>query len=723
MIEEEPLRPSSRVPDEWNDTAFPVPAASVPELIEAQAARTPDADAVVFEGEALSYAELNRQANRLARYLVSLGAGPERLVAVAVPRSARMVVAVLAVLKSGAAYLPLDPEYPADRIAYMLEVGDPVALVTTRGVGESLSSGARRVVLDDQGVAEDLAAQAGGDLADADRGRVLRTAHPAYVIFTSGSTGRPKGVVVSHGSVTNLLSWMRKQFSVVEFSRVLGSAALSFDFSVFEIFGTLALGGCIEIVRNVLSLADGPWSGSLISAAPSALDQVLGIPGVRAQAGTVVLGGEAVSVQVAATVQAALPGARFVNIYGPTEATVYVTSWSTDGEIDEAPPIGRPAGNMRAYVLDAGLGLVPEGVAGELYVAGPQLARGYLGRPGLTGERFVACPFGVAGERMYRTGDVVRWSAGGELEFVGRADDQVKIRGFRIELGEVESALAGVRGVAQAAAVVREDRPGDRRLVGYVVPEAGPAGAVVVPAAVREAAGRVLPGYMVPSAVVVVGALPLGPSGKLDRRALPAPDFSAAEGGRGPSSPREEILCELFAQVLGVGRVGVEDSFFDLGGHSLLVTRLISRVRSVLGAELGIRAVFENPSVAQLAGVLDGAAEARPALVAVPRPERLPLSFAQQRLWFLAQLEGESPTYNIPYAWRLRGRLDAGALRAALHDVVVRHEALRTVFPAADGQPCQYVVEAAAAVPELTVVPADRASLPAAGRPRRQVLL
>ena len=703
---------------EWNDTAREVPAASVPELIEAQAARTPDADAVVFEGEVLSYAELNRQANRLARYLVSLGAGPERLVAVALPRSLDMIVAVLAVLKSGAAYLPLDTGYPADRIAYMLTDAKPVAVLTVAGQSSS-PAGVPQLALDDPEVVGRLAGLAAADLRDEERTTQPLAGHPAHVIYTSGSTGRPKGVVVSRGAVSNLLAWARERFSAAELSRVLGATSLNFDVSVFEIFATLTAGGCLEVVGNVLALADRSWSGSLISAVPSALAQVLGVPGVRASARTVLLGGEGISVQVAAAVQTALPGARFMNGYGPTEAAVFVASWSTDGAVGSAPPIGRATANMRAYVLDAALALVPVGVGGELYVAGPQLARGYLNRPGLTAERFVACPFGGPGERMYRTGDVVRWSADGELEFLGRADDQVKVRGFRIELGEVEAALAGAPGVGLAAVVVREDQPGDRRLVGYVVPTAG---AAVDPAVVRAAAGRLLPGYMVPSAVVVLDSLPLNPSGKLDRRALPAPDFAAAavDGGRAPSTPQEEILCELFAQVLGVDRVGVYDSFFDLGGHSLLVTRLISRVRSVLGAELGVRTVFENPTVGGLAGALDGAGAARPPLVRAARPERLPLSFAQQRLWFLAQLEEDNPTYNIPYAWRLRGSLDAGALRAALHDVVTRHEALRTVFPVADGQPYQQVLTPEAALPELTEVPADETRLPrlAAGAAR-----
>ncbi|HEV3295524.1 MAG TPA: condensation domain-containing protein, partial [Streptosporangiaceae bacterium] len=324
-----------------------------------------------------------------------------------------------------------------------------------------------------------------------------------------------------------------------------------------------------------------------------------------------------------------------------------------------------------------------------------------------TAERFVACPFGPAGERMYRTGDLARWNPSGQVEYLGRADDQVKIRGFRIELGEVESVLAAQPGVAAAAVAVREDRPGDKQLAGYVVPAAG---AVLDPAGLRAACGRLLPGYMVPSAVVLIPALPLTPNGKLDRRALPAPQY-AAGGGRAPATPQEQALCEVFAQVLGLDRVGPEDSFLDLGGHSLLATRLVSRIRVVLGAELPVRAVFENPTPAALARVLDGADAARPPLVPVPRPERLPLSFAQQRLWFLEQLHGPGTAYNLPFAWRLHGQLDAGALTAALGDVVGRHESLRTVFAAEDGQARQRIIPAARATVPVTITPARSGEL------------
>ncbi len=360
-------------------------------------------------------------------------------------------------------------------------------------------------------------------------------------------------------------------------------------------------------------------------------------------------------------------------------------------------------------------------------MAGAGLARGYLGRPGLTAERFVACPFTDVrgtGQRMYRTGDLARWTVRGEgeageggpgggiLECLGRSDDQVKVRGFRVELGEVEAVLAGLDGVGQAAVAVREDQPGDKRLAGYVVPAAG---AVLDPAGLREAAARVLPGYMVPAVITVLDRLPLSPNGKLDRRALPAPEY-APGGGRAPATAGEQALCEVFAQVLGLDQVGVQDSFFDLGGHSLLATRLVSRIRVVLGAELPVRAVFENPTAALLAVVLEGAEAARPPLVPVRRPERVPLSFAQQRLWFLEQFYGPGTVYNLPLAWRLTGRLDAGALGQALGDVVARHESLRTVFAVADGRPYQDIISAGRAraqiVAGFTVVPARRGELP-----------
>ncbi|NEE20749.1 amino acid adenylation domain-containing protein, partial [Streptomyces sp. SID7499] len=679
----------ARVVREWNDTGVEVAAATVPELFEAQVVRTPDAVAVVAGDVGVSYAELDARANRLAHHLVGRGVGPESVVGVCLERGVDMVVALLAVMKAGGAYLPIDPDYPAERIGFMLQDAAPVAVVTSTALGGLVPAGVASVVVDDPSTADELAASGTGPV-----GRVVRPEHPAYVIYTSGSTGRPKGVVVEHRSVAGLLAWAVSEFGGADFERVLVSTSFTFDVSVFELFGPLVSGGCVEVVADLLALADGgPGLGevSLVSGVPSAFAQVLAVgEGLRVRPRAVVLAGEALSADVVAGIRAAVPGVRVANIYGPTEATVYTTAWSTTEDVDGLVPIGRPISNARVYVLDGCMAPVPAGVAGELYIAGAGLARGYLGRPGLSAERFVADPFSAVGERLYRTGDLVRWSAEGEIEYLGRADEQVKVRGFRIELGEVQGAVVAHPEVAQAAVVVREDVPGDKRLVAYAVPtgERSPE----LADAVRDFVSERLPSYMVPSAVVVLDVVPLTPNGKLDRKALPAPQYGTG-GGRGPATVQEELLCAVFAQVLGLERVGVDDDFFALGGHSLLAVRLVSRIRTVLGVEVSLRALFEEPTPAGVAARVPGADRARLPLTATERPERVPLSFVQQRLWFISQLEGPGATYNTPVTVRLSGRVDRDALDAALRDVIGRHEVLRTVFRTADGEPYQHVLD------------------------------
>ncbi|MFI1104555.1 amino acid adenylation domain-containing protein [Streptomyces melanogenes] len=592
-----------RILEDGNGPARAVDSATLPQVLEARAARTPDAPAVTHDGTTLTHGELHRRANRLARLLVEHGAGPDTLVALALPRSTDMVVALLAVLKAGAAYVPVDVRYPAERVAHMLGDARPRIAVVSAGAAPDLPPGTHRLAVDEPSVRERAARLPDGDLSAAERTGPLLPRHPAYVIYTSGSTGVPKGVVVEHANAVAFVATVEDHFGPDGMADILASTSLSFDVSVFELLTTLALGGHLELVDDLFSVLErDSWQGSLLSGVPSAVASVLAGGGTRLSARHVVLGGEAVPRALVDELQERVPGCVVTNIYGPTEATTYATWWrSSDGPDTGEVPIGRPVPNSRAYVLDQRLRPVPEGIAGELYIAGAGVTRGYLNRPGLTAERFVACPFGAPGERMYRTGDRVRRGADGRLDYLGRLDDQVKIRGFRVELGEVETALLRHERVARAAAVVREDRAGDRRLVAYAVADAP--GTVLDAAELRRFVGASLPDHMVPATVVQLPRFPLMPNGKLDRPALPAPVYERS--GRAPGSAREELLCTLFAEVLGVERVGVDDGFFDLGGHSLLATRLVSRLRKALGAELSIRTLFEAPTPGALAERLE----------------------------------------------------------------------------------------------------------------------
>ncbi|HEV7974784.1 non-ribosomal peptide synthetase, partial [Amycolatopsis sp.] len=661
----------------WNDTGREITATTLPDQFEAQVARTPDAVALVFENTELTYGELNARANRLSRWLVEQGAGPESVVAVALPRSLELVVALYAVHKAGAAYLPLDTGYPADRLAFMLEDAAPVC------------------VLDDLGLFDRL-----DGYDDSNPVRELSPENPAYVIYTSGSTGKPKGVVVPHSGIVNRLLWTQDEYRLESTDRVLQKTPSSFDVSVWEFFWPLITGATLVVAKpdghrepRYLAELIQEQRITTVHFVPSMLRLFLEEPESARCTGLrrVLCSGEALPEDLAARFRATLD-AGLHNLYGPTEASVDVTSWAV---VDGPVAIGRPVWNTQVHVLDARLRPVAPGVAGELYLAGVQLARGYLGRAGLTAERFVANPFGE-GSRLYRTGDLARWRADGTVEYLGRVDEQVKLRGFRIELGEIETVLSGHSSVAHVRVIAREDR-----LVAYVVPTGSFAADDV-----RGLAEAALPEFMVPSAFVEVREIPLTPNGKLDRKALPAPEFTAGSG-RQPNTPRETALCELFATVLGVDRVGVDDDFFALGGHSLLVMRLAGRIRSTFGVEVSLRAVFDAPTVAKLAAVLSDAEESRPALVPAGRPEILPLSAAQQSLRFLYSLEGASSTYNIPIAWRLTGQLDLDALRAAVHDVVGRHETLRTVFPDRDGVMSQRILAPERANVEVLAVRPD----------------
>ena len=676
-------------------------------LFAAQVARTPDAVAVVSADASLTYAQLDARANQLAHHLRELAIGPECVVGIALDRSLDMPVGLLGILKAGGVYLPLDPSHPPERLGYMLADAGASVLITQVALRAQLPAhGARVVCLDADARIIDQLPTAAPALD-------LDPQNAAYVIYTSGSTGTPKGVIVRHGSLANVLCGMQEQGLIDRLDRVMAVTTIAFDIAALEIFLPLVNGACLIIAPRE-AVQDPPalvqlirQSGTTVLQATPTLWHALVATGAEELRGlTMLVGGESLSGLLSTVLRTV--SRRVLNLYGPTETTIWSAVMPLDDRVAETPPIGRPIRNTRLYVLDGGLQPVPVGVAGELCIAGEGLARGYLSRPGLTAERFVADPFGQAGSRMYRTGDLARWRADGVLDFLGRADAQLKIRGFRIEPGEIEAALLRHAAVAQASVVAREDSPDNKRLVAYVVPTGDQ---IADAATLRAHLGQSLPDYMVPSAFVHLPEFPLTPNGKLDRKALPAPGLTPAALRSAPRTPQEEILCALFAEVLGRDRVGVGDDFFALGGHSLLATRLVSRIRATLGAEVAIRSLFEAPSVEGLARRLDEGERARPAVARRPRATEIPLSFAQRRLWFLDRLEGPNPTYTIPIALRLAGALDPAALEAALGDVVARHESLRTLFPDIEGSPRQLILEPSAARPSLAVVQVTEDSL------------
>ncbi|HEU0302475.1 MAG TPA: amino acid adenylation domain-containing protein, partial [Longimicrobium sp.] len=693
-----------QVVEEWNatDAAYPI-GLCLHELFEAQVARTPDAAAVSFAGETLTYAELNARANRLAHHLRALGVGPDARVALCVERSAEMVVGLLAVLKAGGAYVPLDPSHPAERLRFMLADSAPAAVLAQQALGaepRALLGG-----LDVPVLVLDAAAPAWTDAPAHDPVRAgLTPEHLAYVIYTSGSTGQPKGAMNAHRGVINRLAWMQERYGLRADEAVLQKTPYGFDVSVWEFFWPLVVGSRLVVARpeghkDPAYLAETIRREGITTMhfVPSMLREFLGHPRAEECTGLVrvVCSGEALPSGLVERFHARLPGTELHNLYGPTEAAVDVTAWHCSPGAGGLVPIGRPMANTRMYVLDRVGAPVPVGVTGELYIGGVQVARGYLGRPGLTAERFVADPFGSEpGARLYRTGDLGRWRVDGSIEFLGRTDFQVKVRGHRIELGEIEARLAEHAAVREAVVVAREDAQGDQRLV------ADDAGAAAVEVeALRAHLAERLPEHMVPAAYVRLAALPLTPSGKLDRRALPAPegDAYARRAYEEPAGEAEQAVAEIWSEVLGVERVGRWDHFFALGGHSLLAVQVVSRVRQALAVEAALGEVFARPVLAEFARGLEAAAHAAlPAIEPVDRQGDVPLSFAQQRLWFLEQLGGMGATYHVPRRLRLAGALDREALRRALDRIVARHEALRTTFDEVDGAPVQRIAPIAA---------------------------
>ncbi|MER7722425.1 amino acid adenylation domain-containing protein [Streptomyces sp. NPDC096323] len=672
------------------------PGESIPAAIARYAARHPDAMAVSGASEQLTYFQLDGLATGLAEALAGAAVGVEDGVGILLGRSTAVVTASLAVLRAGAAYVPLDPRWPDDRLTRVAEVAALRALIVDEATRahpwvRRLGPDVRVVTVDAAGRLRQARPAAPAALPDVVGGDRL-----AYVMFTSGSTGLPKGVGVTHADITALAA--DRTWGDGAADAVLMHSAYVFDASTFEIWAPLLNGGRVVVapegalqpaVLRDLAVQDGVTAAFLTTALFNVIAET--DPGALGLMRLTACGGEAAAPGVLQRLAAAHPGTDFLNIYGPTETTTFATLHHVrPGDASMGvPPIGRPLDGMRAYVLDTALRPVPPGAEGELYVAGPGVARGYLGRPGLTATRFVADPFAGTGARMYRTGDLVRRDPDGTLHHVARADQQIKLRGHRIEPAEIEEALRTHASVRAACVLVREDLPGDRTLTAYVVPAPGH---TPDPELLAAHVGRQLPAYMVPAAVQPLDALPLTPNGKLDRSALPAPVTPPGTAGRPPRDAHEEILAGLFADVLGVSRVAMDDNFFALGGHSLLATRLAGRIRTALDTEAEIRTLFENPTVAALATALrDADRPARPALVPQERPTTLPLSYAQQRLWFLHRLEGPSATYNIPFALRIDGPLDTEALHQALHDVITRHAALRTVFPERDGRPHQHI--------------------------------
>jgi len=706
---------------EWNDTETEYPQDKcIHELFEAQVERTLDAVAVVFKDQQLTYRELNRRANQLAHHLQALDVGPDVPVAISMKRSLDMAVGVLGILKAGGVYIPLDPTYPQERLAFMLQDAQSPVLLTQHQLLDNLPEYKRHIVCLDTGW------QTIEHMPQVTPPRVVTPDNLAYIIYTSGSTGRPKGVAMRHRPLTNLMHWQGHATALSQPARTLQFASLSFDASCHEVFFTWSSGGTLVLIsedtqRDAVALLKVLNEASierlfLPFAALQHLAQVVADQDavVPAKLREVMTAGE--QLQITPQIESLfneLDGCALHNQYGPTEGHV-VTAF-TLGETPETwaalPPIGCPIANATIYILDQCLQPVPIGVPGELHIGGLVLARGYLGRPDLTAERFIPDPFShEPGAQLYKTGDLACYRPDGNIEFLGRIDHQVKVRGFRVELGEIEAVLGQHPAVQGTVVVAREDAPGDKRLVAYVIPDPDQ---VTGTSELRRFLQAKLPNYMVPSAFMMLEALPLTPSGKVNRRALPAPERGRPEMEGdlvAPSTPVEEMLAGIWAGILGLERVGVHDNFFELGGHSLLGTQVISRVRKAFQVELPLRKLFEMPTVAGLSERIEMARRSEqglsaPPIVPVARDGELWLSFAQQRLWFLDRLRPGSAAYNMPAALHVTGRVDMTILQQSLDEVVRRHKMLRTTFAAVEGRPVQVIAPALTLPPLIPLVP------------------
>jgi amino acid adenylation domain-containing protein len=680
----------------WNDTVVAYPKDQcLHRLFEEQATRTPEATAVIWQDESLTYRDLNRRANQLAHYLQQCGIGPDACAGICIARSPDMVIGVLAILKAGGAYVPLDPTYPKERLAFMLQDAGISVLLTQSHLLPALPAFAGRIICCDT-----MSAQFAGESCVNPQSKV-GSDHLAYLIYTSGSTGKPKGVLIPHRNVVNVVWAIRQRPGIACHDRMLAVTTLSFDTAAADLFGSLLNGAAVVIVpRDTMS--DGLRLGDTIletqatvmQATPVTWKLLLAAGWPQRSFLRMWCTGEALPPSLAH--ELSQRGGELWNLYGPTETTIWSCLTLVPAEIS-AIAIGRPLANTSMYILDSHLAPVPVGVTGELYIGGDGLARGYLNRPELTAERFIPNPFSEKpGERLYRTGDLARYLADGNIEFIGRSDQQVKIRGFRIEPGEIEAVICQCAGVREAVVLAREETPGDKRLVAYVVPQ--PA-TTFSAQALRAFLRQQLPDYMVPSFFVPLDKLPLTPNGKVNRQALPAPDSHRGERELhfvAPQTPVQEMLVGIWSEVLRAEKIGIHDEFFALGGHSLLAMRVISLIRNVLQVEIPVSSLFDHPTVAGLAEVVAACRDAAtsqpaPPIRPVVRTDKLPLSFAQERLWFIEQLEPENTPYHIATAIRLTGRLDVQALEQGLHEMIRRHEVLRTHFVTEDGQPRQVI--------------------------------
>ncbi|MEA5581860.1 amino acid adenylation domain-containing protein [Nodularia harveyana UHCC-0300] len=688
------LTPSERhqILVEWNQTQAEYPTdVCLHQLFEAQVQRTPNHIAVIGEEEKLTYSQLNTRANQLAHYLQSVGVGADTLVGIYAERSLEMVVGLLGILKAGGAYLPLDPEYPAERLAFMIQDAEINILLTQTHLLDSLPSQQAQIIcLDQDSYYTDETHRASSSPSDL-----------AYVIYTSGSTGKPKGVMIPHRAIVNHMVWMQNTFPLTSHDQVLQKTPFSFDAAIWEFYAPLLAGAQLVMAqpgghRDSTYLIDviNKYQITTLQLVPSLLRMLLDSGDFSSckSLKRIFCGGEVLTTELVERCQSQI-NAEIYNLYGPTEATIDATCSKVAAGINQTVPIGCPIANTQIYLLDQNLQPVPVGVPGEIYIGGAGLARGYLHRPELTQERFIPNPFSEG--HLYKTGDLARYLPDGQIEYLGRVDFQVKLRGFRIELGEIETALTQHPQVQQAAAIIREDQPGDQRLVAYIIP----AGDAPTSDELRHSLQQQLPDYMIPTAFVVLDTFPLTPNGKLNRNALPAPEINyTSENFVSPRTETEVLIADVFAAVLRITQVSIHDNFFTLGGHSLLATQVISRLRQIFGLEIPLRLLFESPTVAELDQAIQKLQQTEsdllsPPLVPVTRDSQpLPLSWSQQRLWFLSQLEESSSTYNVPAAIQLQGYLHVAALEQALQEIVRRHEILRTSFPSHNGIPTQVIV-------------------------------